>query len=485
MPGRWGAWQEPDAGQCRKLWCTLLLTMIADARASRGSRERDDARAWLGTRDFSLVCYLAGFDPQAVLDRLQDVAGRARAVEPRWIEGSPTRAVPALPKPASKALPAPQALPATEPECAPEPAQAPPRPPSTRDRVRELHGAGLVNSEIADRLGVSYGCVWSHLKALGLKKNARVAVAAPKPRQPGLKERRRTARREHVRALQAAGRTVAEIAEAVGAAVHTVRQDLAALGLTARRPSRAAPVRDNRRFKDTLPPDGAVNRVAPADATGTVFPSRVQAPGAGDRVLIDGKNNRKIGGDVLVGRLKGAKILTLTLEERATCPRSCAHWRSCYGNNMQWPVRWAHGPELMDRIEAELDEHCASGRPVLVRLHVLGDFWSRAYVDFWARQLSRRKALHVFGFTAWGRDTPIGGRVAEVRRKFGRRFAIRHSGAGGFWGAWTLDAVTRKKRLGDSIVCLEQLHAGSNRKIHCGSCGVCWATSASIVFMEH
>ena len=48
-----------------------------------------------------------------------------------------------------------------------------------------------------------------------------------------------------------------------------------------------------------------------------------------ENVLKCGRNNSKIGGDVLVGRLRGARIFTLTLEERATCPRSCAMWRAC------------------------------------------------------------------------------------------------------------------------------------------------------------
>ena len=36
--------------------------------------------------------------------------------------------------------------------------------------------------------------------------------------------------------------------------------------------------------------------------------------------------NKKLGKVVKVGRLQGARIFTLTLEERATCPTTCAHW---------------------------------------------------------------------------------------------------------------------------------------------------------------
>src|SRR5262249_24811065 len=35
---------------------------------------------------------------------------------------------------------------------------------------------------------------------------------------------------------------------------------------------------------------------------------------------------------------------TLTLEERATCPTTCRHWRDCYGNKMHRAQRWQRGP---------------------------------------------------------------------------------------------------------------------------------------------
>src|SRR5690606_37043752 len=50
-------------------------------------------------------------------------------------------------------------------------------------------------------------------------------------------------------------------------------------------------------------------------------------------LLVSGYNNVKIGNDVRKGLFRGYRIFTLTLEERATCPRSCANWTSCYGNN--------------------------------------------------------------------------------------------------------------------------------------------------------
>jgi hypothetical protein len=90
----------------------------------------------------------------------------------------------------------------------------------------------------------------------------------------------------------------------------------------------------------------------------------------------------KIGGDVLVGRLKGARIFTLTLEERATCPRSCAHLAGCYGNAMPHPVRWQADDAFEDRLSMEIAELCAAHDTVLVRLHILGDFYSARYVGY-------------------------------------------------------------------------------------------------------
>jgi hypothetical protein len=64
------------------------------------------------------------------------------------------------------------------------------------------------------------------------------------------------------------------------------------------------------------------------------------------RVLKDGHQSRKIGKFVTKGKMRGFPIFTLTLEERATCPRSCLQWATCFGNNMQAAERIVAGPEL-------------------------------------------------------------------------------------------------------------------------------------------
>lgn len=264
----------------------------------------------------------------------------------------------------------------------------------------------------------------------------------------------------------------------------TTDQKKARRAATAR--NKVAQIRDRRRFKLTPVPTGDTHISVPLSTLGTIFPRKV-TPVTDENVLKDGANNSKIGGDVRVGKLRGAKIFTLTLEERATCPKTCALWQTCYGNSMQFSKRWEHGPVLERKLAAEIADLCAKHDTVLVRLHVLGDFYSVEYVGLWARLLQDHPGLHVFGFTAWDEISEIGTRVALVRKRYGKRFSIRHSGRGGKWGSFTVDFPTEKRRIGSGIVCPEQRAAmsGTGTADHCGACGLCWAISDPIVFVEH
>lgn len=259
---------------------------------------------------------------------------------------------------------------------------------------------------------------------------------------------------------------------------------------------RRSGLHDRRRVTHTTPADGIAHDSAPETATGTIFPNRVRDPAPGDSVLMDGGNNRKIGGDVLVGRLKGARILTLALEERRTCPRSCLHWRSCYGNQMSLAARWRHGPALESAIRDQIEFMLTPRRkwdvrPLLVRLHVLGDFYSLGYLKTWVELIDQYPELHVFGFTAWGQGTEIGDAIKRVRAAAPDQFAVRTSGETGPMGSWTIDWPTEKRFVGINgsvgIVCPEQLDANDTgaRKKHCGSCAACWQSDVPVVFIEH
>jgi hypothetical protein len=258
---------------------------------------------------------------------------------------------------------------------------------------------------------------------------------------------------------------------------------------------RAAPtvarVRDIRRSLIGAVPDGTPNRIIPG-LTRTQFPSMVRDAALEETILKGGENISKIGGVVLVGPLKGARIVSLALEERATCPRSCAVWDYCYGNNMPRLQRYNPGPALEAKITMEIVSLCERHEKVLVRLHILGDFYSLAYLRHWARLLDRFPGLHVFGFTAWTEETPIGKAVAAMRDREPQRFAVRSSGRTGRWGSFTLPFPTDRPMIGDAAVCPEQRDAmaGAARGTHCGSCGLCWktggaATGRPIAFVEH
>ena len=118
----------------------------------------------------------------------------------------------------------------------------------------------------------------------------------------------------------------------------------------------------------------------------TMYPKSRRAV-ADCKSVLKQSNNKKLSKDKLPvikkGKFKGYVIYTLTLEERATCPRYCYHWDNCYGNNMMFGHRIQHGPELEAALQKEVAELCATYRGVIIRLHVLGDFYSVDYVNLW------------------------------------------------------------------------------------------------------
>jgi hypothetical protein len=65
--------EPPRAIDCQRLWVTLIHDQwrcALDASTTPWARrDRRDARAWIGTKDFHIVCALAGLDGSAVLDR--------------------------------------------------------------------------------------------------------------------------------------------------------------------------------------------------------------------------------------------------------------------------------------------------------------------------------------------------------------------------------------------------------------------------------
>lgn len=219
----------------------------------------------------------------------------------------------------------------------------------------------------------------------------------------------------------------------------------------------------------------------------TFFRKSVKSPDELSRLLVSGHSNVKIGRDARVGKFKGYWIYTLSLEERATCPHSCHHWQSCYGNNMPYAKRIDHRhPEFLTRLEQEIEELLATaakrpGAPgIIIRLHALGDFHSVAYVMFWRRMLRMHSKLVVFGYTAWGPSTSIGFGIMRLVDKFPGRAMIRFSN-GGMRSRSTVPIVDVEACPPGAFVCPEQ----TGQFDACGKCGACWATLKNVAFLEH
>lgn len=216
----------------------------------------------------------------------------------------------------------------------------------------------------------------------------------------------------------------------------------------------------------------------------TMFRKSVKPVAALPHVLVSGHSNVKIGRDVRKGALRGYWIYTLSLEERATCPSSCQHWRTCYGNNMPWAKRVDHSDPLA--LEAAIERDLARllstrGRAgILVRLHALGDFYDPEYVAFWAGMLARHDRLAVYGYTAHPSSSPIGQAIADAKRYFGKRFAIRWSN-GGQATDCTVSIKDSSAAPANATICPEQ----TGKTLGCGTCALCWGSDRNVAFLEH
>lgn len=257
--------------------------------------------------------------------------------------------------------------------------------------------------------------------------------------------------------------------------------------------TRAAPSALRRFTRHNAPSPETAQRLAPDHparvAMTTRYPATVRDPRPGESVFKSGGENRKIGAIVQKGRLAGAPIFTLTLEERATCPASCTMLAGCYGNRMHWARRWRAGPALEAAIAWDLALLAAAHRQgFLVRLHVLGDFYSERYVALWAAMLERHAMLNVFGFTHHAPDGPIGGALSALRDSLWPRFALRFSAQPGARNAVILGAVPAEPQLpSGAIVCAEQWDAlrGRGAQRCCATCAFCWTADAAVAFVEH
>lgn len=287
--------------------------------------------------------------------------------------------------------------------------------------------------------------------------------------------------------------TNGDIGKRLGISAGRVSQLAGEMGLPPRRkgPATPKPTSPQRRFNDK--PDSDPKQVKgladdhPAVTEGrTLFPTTVVAPFDSPRLLVSGHNSRKLGKQVVKGPWKGMPIYQLTLEERATCDRSCEFWKICYGNAMHMARRHKHGPALEKGLHSELgllQRQYPKG--FVVRLHVLGDFYSVEYVQLWRKWLQEFPALRVFGYTGRPRDSEIGKAIKSLTDKHWYRFAIRFSEAGSKpQGATVIFRKPESAVVPEGLVC--PYDSGATEC--CATCGLCWAESArdkTIVFVAH
>lgn len=211
----------------------------------------------------------------------------------------------------------------------------------------------------------------------------------------------------------------------------------------------------------------------------TLFPSTVVDARHSPRLLVGGENQRKIGKRVTKGRWKGMPLYTLTLEERATCPRSCLEWSTCYGSNMHFARRHRHGLHLEIILASEIvDLERKHPDGFVVRLHILGDFYSAAYVDLWAILMRHCPKLCIFGFTARAPDSEIGRGIALLNAKYPDRCRIRFSGtADGGFGSLVIDRHEHSHH----VVCPVQ----TGKADCCAECALCWTMNRPVEFVRH
>ena len=201
--------------------------------------------------------------------------------------------------------------------------------------------------------------------------------------------------------------------------------------------------------------------------------------------ILKNSTNIKLGKKVVKGKYANYKLKTLTLVERETCPTDCFHWKTCYGNNMPFAHRIDHEDQnlLQKRIYNELLN--STNKLLLIRLHVLGDFFNVKYVKFWSIMLNTFKNIALWGFTANNINSKISlsRDIAKeiIKLNYSQHSHIRFSNdlTNKFSGN-SYDIVKPVK--GESIVCPVQ----ENKTANCGTCGLCWnQKTQSIIFKTH
>lgn len=353
------------------------------------------------------------------------------------------------------------------------------------DQVEQLWKEGLFPAEIAARLDIEV----DEVMALAAQRDLASKLSASEPSAGRTLNEWTAEKRARLTKLWNEGMPASRIAAEFGVSASRIYQLRVDFGLPKRRSGRRGDPRSandgQRRFKSVLPSEKKtappkLRDCHPAIRNGSTIYGRSVIPASEmQRLLKSGENNRKIGRIATKGRWKGMPIYTLTLEERATCPRSCKAWSICYGNNMGQAERIHDDGWLTTKLYLEMVllaiEH---PQGFIVRLHVLGDFASVEYVRFWEDALALIPQLRIFGFTAHLPTSPIGRALVFLMSDHVDRVAMRWSGAG---HALHCSEVITDEADAIGIVCPAQKDADRS----CATCGLCWTSEHTISFLEH
>jgi len=118
---------------------------------------------------------------------------------------------------------------------------------------------------------------------------------------------------------------------------------------------------------------------------------------------------------------------------------------------------------------------------IVIRLHVLGDFYSVEYVKFWEEMLLKHPKLCLFGYTARGSLDPIGEAIMFLNMKLSERCVIRQSRNFAHNESNNWSYAAEESFEGASFDCPEQ----TDKIKDCASCGLCWTTKKTVRFLSH
>lgn len=219
----------------------------------------------------------------------------------------------------------------------------------------------------------------------------------------------------------------------------------------------------------------------------TIFTKHIKKISKDSSILKSCKSNTKIGGGskfITKGKWKGMPIYTLTLEERKTCPTSCHFWEKCYGNNMYLAHRFKNDALLYTKLKSEVKE-LAKKYPngFVIRLHVLGDFFSVKYVELWKQLLLKYKNLNIFGYTARNDKDDINSALLDMISLYRDRCHIRFSSNKEFSlkKPYISYAAREDMFTGSGFKCPEQ----TGKVKSCINCAACWQTNKTVIFKTH